>query len=247
MASMIASKTLSGIVDKLSSAYQSMRLGFFTFGDQINALREHGYSWNMVQGLLRDRFPHAKAEIRLDFSLAWIQAAAEAARLFLKDGGLVSPDGKHRVSREEFASLGLSDAARASVVAAIKASLSLADGLPKLRVSDVAAAVKASGDKRVAAVAKLMSQVDTVNRGKAAMLDPVELTHMLIAQLNDKIDKAEKNLEELRNKRSELKRSLPPVVKADKADKAAAGKSTAPANNKGKGRNAPSSGAPVQA
>lgn len=240
MASMIASKTLSGIVDKLSTAYQSARLAFFMFGDQINALREHGYSWNMVQALLRERFPHAKAEIRLDFSLAWVQAAAAAARLFREDGGLVSPDGKHRVSREEFASLGLSDAARASVVAAISASLSLADGLPKLRVADVAAAVKASGDKRVAAIAKLMGQVDIVNRGKAAMADPVELTHMLIAQLNDKIERAEKNLEELRNKRSELKRSLPPVKAA------APSKSTAPAN-KNKGRRSPPVGQGAQA
>lgn len=210
----IAAKTLDGIVGKLSSAYRHMELGRFIFGDQIQALRGHGYSWPSVVALLKDRFPNAPAQINVTFTVKWAQLAASTAKLFREHGGLAHGD--HMVSREQLASLGLSDKQLASLVDAIDKSASLAKGLPKLRVSDIEKAVKATD--RPKAIAALMAQVDLVNHGKLAMLDPVALLHMKIKLAKDKLDKAEARVEALRNELSELRQQLPPV-KQDAATK----------------------------
>lgn len=215
---MNSDKIVTGIIGKLKQAYANMVAAYFVFGDGVLALRKHGYSWTEARRVILDAFPNAKAETGLTLSEAWLKGAAAMAEAFAEDEGLASPDGKHRVSREDITTLGLSDKQRQRMtdLLAYSDSKAAVKGTPKLRVSDLAKAVRQHANAETASekhkvVQALLDRFDEVD-GVLTLVDAKDergIIEAQIAELNRKIAAAEDKLEALRNQRSELRAKLP--------------------------------------
>lgn len=193
----MASDVLSGILAKLNSAYRQARSAYFAFGDGILALRQSGMSLTAIVEYLKEHFPQAPTETGWVFTTKWASTASTLAEQFRADGGLVSPDGNHAVSREQLVALGLDQATLAKLASHILYSETAPKGAKKLRVSDVEAAVKrmASADtaeKVAAALAPLrerMAEVDDDIALRAAG-DERGLLARKVTEMQGKLDKA---------------------------------------------------------
>lgn len=209
-----ANDALNGILKQLKQAYASATAVYFAFGDAMLSLRKHGMTWTEAGEYIRRHFPNASADTGLTLSDRWLRGAHDTAANFASDGGLQSPDGKHRVSREDFQLLGLTGQARERVndLLAYSASTAHIKGTLKLRVSDLATAVRgvknAKNDAdKAAAVRKLMARMDEVEASMTASDsgDELEQLQAKLSQAEAKLDRAQKRALKLKKEYDELR------------------------------------------
>lgn len=239
---MSSDSVLSGILSNLRKAYASAADVFFAFGDAMISLRKHGYSWSQAGRVIREAFPHSEAETGLTLGDAWLRRASVLAEKFTADGGYASPDGKHRVSREEYTKvLKLNNKQRDQVADLIAYSDGEAalKGAPKLRVSDLESAVNAiqsaqaraatasTPKKRLAAKqseqdarAKLAKRIDEVAEALGAVESEDELAQLLIQdrELTAKIARLEDSLSKAQSLRNDLRVKIRALQAAEEAE-----------------------------
>lgn len=181
------SNLMDGLRTLIASAVENLATAFFIFGDVMLQLKASGLSNEQArEQILSWAGRDVKARTGLSLSAAYLKAAHDAAELFLKEGGLASPDGKHRVSRAEFQTLPMKEGERNRIVELLKLSAHLPKGLRRLRVSDIKEAVTAKDKAK--AMSKLMTTVAEVEAAiqLASFGSPLDMAHHALQQARAK-------------------------------------------------------------
>lgn len=245
----MSSDAISTILGRLQVTYKLARQVMFQFGDAVLALREHGLTWKDIGSRIREALPNAANEIGFALSDNYLRTAARAVELFHSEDGLVSPDGKHQVTRDQFDNLPLSKAQREEAINLLAFSESDAHlkGAHKLRVSDIASAVeglrKAGGDtaKRQAAIDRLTDRIDEVRRSyeavahggaRGVLVEQVRLADDKLTKARAAVVRAEQKLAEAQAELAEHDRK---VAAEREAAEVEAAEAPAPKPRKGKG------------
>lgn len=236
------STPLDGILKQLDKAYQGMKEAYWAFGDAMIGLRKHGYSWDAATQLIQARYPEALVETGRKLSKDWLRSAHDMAETFAADGGLVSPDGKHSASREQMTALGLSSNDRDRLVNLVKASASTSGkGTKRLKVSDIASAVKAHAKastdaERLAAKQALLDRMSEVEESLVAVAEDDQLTLLRnqVASKFEQLERAQKRALKLKAEYDELQAQLKALTESQTAPKAE------PVSNSAKVRRRPS-------
>lgn len=164
----MASDALNGVLAVLRQAYGQARTAYFVFADAVLMLKDGGMSSAAIVAYLGEHFPDAQTRVGWSLNAAWVRTALTLAEQFRKDGGLVSPDGKHAVSRDDLTSLNLSQAQLGKLASHLAYSETAPKGARKLRVSDVASAVAAmakatTAEARDKASSALLAKLDEID------------------------------------------------------------------------------------
>lgn len=195
---------MDGLRKLVASAVEHLATAFFIFGDAMIQLRAHGFSLEQArEQILSWAGRDVKARTGLSLSAAYLKAAHDAAELFLKNGGLASPDGKHRVSREEFMTLPMREGERNRIVELLKLSAHLPKGLKRLRVMDIREVVDAKD--KVKAMSKLMTTVAEVEAAiqLASFGSPLDMALHALRQAEAKTLNAYNNFQKAREAEAE--------------------------------------------
>lgn len=242
----MSDSTVAAILSRIARlAYATAQEAYWQFGDGVGALLKHGsMSWAIQK--IQATFPNAKAEIGYALSKSYLTGAHALASAFHAEGGLVSPDGKHRVSRAQLDTLGLQaeDKARMGSLLAYAAQPKLPKGVHRLRVSDIASAITAMANAKTPAeqVGARQRLLDRMTECEASMVAATsarkaDLIAEQIRVAESKVGKAEEQLAKAKAELAQLRAQLKQELADEKAAAAPKdGKSIGTARTAGAGK-----------